>query len=132
MGNVNSEAKEIQVKEFFSQYNEEVFRNALQLREVVLKNLPGIIEQLDISAKMVAYCYGQKYSELICTIIPSKKGLKLGFYKGTELPDPGNLLRGTGKISRYVEIDAAEQIQSSTLKNLMSSALMAYHQRITK
>src|SRR4051812_31309805 len=93
---------------FLSQYDELVYTHALQLREILFANLPGIIEQLDVPAKMVAYCYGQKYSELICVIIPSKKGLKLGFNQGSKLPDPTGLLQGTGKISRYVEISEKE------------------------
>src|ERR1043165_1477369 len=104
------------IDEFLSSYSEEVFTNAIKLREVLFANLPNIIEQIDLPAKMIAYCYGQKYSEMICTIIPSKKGLKLGFYKGVDLPDPDKLLQGTGKISRYVEIRSVEQIKSSALK----------------
>src|ERR1051326_4721095 len=117
---------------FLSQYSDEIFGNAMKLRGVILANLPNITEQLDIPAKMIAYCYGQKYSELICTIIPSKKGLKLGFNGGVELPDPDNLLKGTGKISRYVEIKSEEEINSATLKKLFSDALILYKQGITK
>jgi len=65
---------------------------------------------------------------LICVIIPSKKGLKLGFNRGTELPDPDKLLQGNGKISRYVVIQSEEQINSSSLKKLLSSAL-AIHKK---
>ena len=115
---------------FLSQYDNQVIDNALKLREILLKNLPGVIEQIDIPAKLIAYCYGQKYSEMICTIIPSKKGLKLGFYKGNELPDPGQLLQGTGKISRYIQIKSADQIESADLKKILLSALTAYQQRI--
>jgi len=120
-----------QIDEFLSNYSDEVFTNALELREVLLTNLPGIIEQIDVPAKMIAYSYGQKYAEMICTIIPSKKGLKLGFYKGVDLPDPDKLLEGSGKISRYVEIRSAEQIKSPALKKLIESALAAYKKRIT-
>lgn len=119
------------INTFLSQYSEDVFTNAIKLREVLLANLPGIIEQLDVPAKMIAYCYGQKYAEMICTIIPSKKGLKLGFYKGTDLPDPGKLLKGTGKISRYVEISSVPQIRSEEIKNLLAAALAAYKKRLT-
>src|SRR5688500_2253473 len=118
--------------DFLSQYDEQVLNNALKLREVLFDNLPGIIEQLDISAKMIAYCYGQKYAELICTIIPSKKALKLGFNRGADLPDPENLLKGTGKISRYIEIKSGAQIKSTALQKLLVSALNAYKQRMTK
>ena len=117
---------EKQIDEFLSQYDEQVFVNALKLRKILLANLPGIIEQLDIPARMIAYCYGQKYAELICVIIPSKKGLKLGFNRGTELPDPDSLLEGTGKISRYVVVKSSEQIKSKALKKLIENALAAY------
>ncbi len=78
---------------------------------------------------MIAYCYGEKYSDMICTVIPSKKGLKLGFYKGNELPDPNQLLQGNGKISRYIQINSADQIKSADLKKILLSALIAYQQR---
>jgi hypothetical protein len=114
------------IDHFLSRYSDEVFRNALLLREVILKTLPDIQEQLDLPAKIIGYCYGQKYSELICVIIPSGKGLKLGFNRGTKLPDPDKLLEGTGKISRYVNIVSAKQIRSAALKNLIIAALKLY------
>lgn len=115
---------------FLSQYDEQVYNNALKLREVLLIKLPGIIEQLDLPAKMIAYCYGQKYIDMICTIIPSKKGLKLGFYKGADLPDPDHILEGTAKLSRYVEIKSDKQIHSAAIKQLIEKALLAYGERM--
>lgn len=121
---------DIKISDFLANYTEQVYVRSIALREVILDTLPNVIEQLDIPAKMVAYCYGQKYAELICMLIPSKKGLKLGFYKGIDLPDPAHLLEGTGKISRYIEIKHEEQIQSPALKILLESALDAYKKRM--
>ena len=115
---------------FLSQYDEQVFTKALMLREVVLENLQDIIEQLDLPAKMIGYSYGQKYVDLICVIIPSKKGLKLGFNRGTELPDPYKWLQGKGKISRYVVIKSEEQIKSNGIIDLLKNALILYKERI--
>src|ERR1700750_265929 len=95
---------------FLVQYDQQVYENAMQLRKVILAILPNVVEQLDMSANMIAYCYGKRYIDMVCTIIPSKKGLKLGFYKGNELSDPHHLLEGTGKISRYINIKTTEQI----------------------
>ncbi len=122
--------EDINAVDFLSKYSPEVVNLSLALRTSLLSQLPEITEQLDLPAKMVAYCYGQKYAEMICVIIPSKKGLKLGFYKGTELPDPAGMLEGTGKISRYVQIKSNEQIDSPALKNLVSAALEAYRKRM--
>ena len=119
------------IEDFLSQYNEQVIGNSQYLRKLLLTNLPNITEQFDAPARMIAYCYGQKYTELICVIIPSKKGLKLGFNNGVELPDPTKLLKGSGKISRYVEILSEQQINSAELKNLLQSALVNYKQRIS-
>jgi hypothetical protein len=119
-----------EIETFLSQYDEKVFNHALKLRQLLLKNLPNIIEQIDIPAKMISYTYGQKYAEMICAIIPSKKGLKLGFNRGVDLRDPDKLLEGTGKISRYVEIKSEEEINSLVLKKLIEAALAAYKERI--
>ena len=116
-----------EIEIFLSQYDAEVYKNALVLREIIFANLPNIIEQIDEPANMIAYCYSQKYAGLICVIIPSKKGLKLGFNRGTSLPDPDNLLEGKGKISRYVQIKSSEQINSPVLKQLLTNALDLYH-----
>ncbi|MFZ1424398.1 MAG: hypothetical protein WAS55_11295 [Saprospiraceae bacterium] len=67
------------------------------LRKTLFANLPDIIEQIDIPARMIAYCFGQKYSELICTIILSKKGFKPGFNWRVELQEPNNCSKAMEK-----------------------------------
>jgi hypothetical protein len=121
--NINS------IDTFLSKYDREVFENAMKLRKVIVALLPDINEELDLPAKMIAYSYGKKYSEMVCTIIPSKKGIKLGFYKGNELEDPDHLLEGEGKISRYVQIDR-KLIESAELKSLLLRALDACKERM--
>lgn len=119
-------------EDFLSQYDEAVFTRALELRELVLNHLPGVTERVDLPAKMVMYVYGPKYNDLVCNIIPSKKGLKLGFNRGIDLPDPDELLEGTGKISRYVVIGIDKKISAAPLKKLLKAALEAYYQRTGK
>ena len=120
------------IEDFLSNYDEKVFTHALLLHEIILSKLPDIIEEVDLTAKMIAYSYGRKYSELICVLIPSKKGLKLGFNRGTELADPDKILEGTGKISRYVNIVSEQQIKSPAIKKLLSAALALYKQSLVK
>lgn len=115
------------IDDFLSAYEEQVVNNAFKIRELLLANLPNIIEQVDLPAKMIAYSYGSKYTELICVLIPSKKGLKLGFNRGVDLPDPKHLLIGTGKISRYVEIQ--HENDNDAIEELIISALKAYRIR---
>lgn len=111
-------------------YDEKVSALGFQLREFLLQQLKNITEYADPAANVVGYGYGPGYKDLICTMIPSKKGIKLGLYKGTALPDPAHLLKGTGKVHKYVEILSAESMANAALKNLLTAALAAYQKRV--
>ena len=41
------------IENFLSSYSKDVFDNALKLREIILKNLPAVQEQIDYPAKMI-------------------------------------------------------------------------------
>lgn len=102
---------------------------AIALRKFLLANLPGITEQPDEKAGIVGYNYGTGYKTMIGAIILSKKGVKLGFYKGSELPDPHGLLTGSGKVHKYVEVKTAGDIHRPEVKALLDAALEAYKRR---
>lgn len=98
-------------------------------RTTLLTLLPDVQETADENAGILAYVYGPGYKDTICTLIPSKKQVKLGFYKGSELDDPENLLEGTGKVHKYVVIDKPEKLQNKALAHLILQALEAYRKR---
>ena len=83
----------------------------------------------DNSVNLVGYGYGTGYKDLICVIMLSKKGVKLGLNRGSELADPSNLLTGSGKVHRYVEIKNEAGVKSPALKKLVRAALKAYQKR---
>jgi hypothetical protein len=115
-----------------SKYEEEVSTLGFQLRAFLLKELKQITEYPDGPANIIGFGFGPGYKALVCTIIPSKKGIKLGFYKGSELPDPGKLLTGSGKVHRYVEIKSEKDIQNPAIKKLLEEGLKAYKRRVTE
>jgi hypothetical protein len=120
-----------EITNFLSTYPPHVSTLAEALHTFLLKNLPGISEQLDSSAKIIGYGYGTGYKDMICAIILSRKGIKLGFNKGSELPDPKKLLTGSGKVHKYVEIKSDEDIKSKALKKLLQEAVKSYKLRIS-
>ena len=73
-------------------------------RKALAKALPGAAESVDTSAKMLSYSYGPGYKGLVCTLIMSKTGVKLGIFRGSELPDPDGLMQGAGKVHRHVQL----------------------------
>ena len=119
-------------EEILSRYEEKIAQLGLQLRVFLFSELKDINEEVDASANIISFNYGKGYQNIICVIIPSKKGIKLGFYKGSELPDPEKLLTGTGKVHRFVEIKSVQDINNPALKRLLKEAVAAYTIRKAK
>jgi hypothetical protein len=120
---------EQQVTQLLAGYDDHIVGLAQQLRRFVKKRLPRITEQVDLPARMIAYCHGQRYVDMICVIIPSKKMVKLGFSKGVHLPDPDGILRGKAKISRYIEITDMEDINERAITALLAASEALYREQ---
>ena len=87
--------------------------------------LPDAEEQPDAAANVIGYGYGPGYKGLVCTMILSRNGVKLGIYRGAELPDPAGLLGGKGKVHRSVEIADRDRIDDPGLSRLVAAARAA-------
>ncbi len=111
------------IDSILEKYNDDVKGLAICLRAFVHQQLPGIIEIPDPTANLIGYGYGKGYKDVICTILLSKKGVKLGIWKGAQLPDPHKLLGGVGKVHRYVEIKTPLDIENPALTELLKAAL---------
>jgi len=102
------------IKEFddlLSQYSANVQDVARALRELISKAAPGVNEMVDAPARVIGYGHGDGYKGMICTIILSKKEVKLGIVGGASLPDPNGLLEGAGKKHRYVVLNEAADLK---------------------
>src|SRR5688572_15117526 len=58
----------VSADELLASYDPAVSAIALKAREVVLATLPGVIEMVDVPAKMLGYGYEQTYKGTICAI----------------------------------------------------------------
>lgn len=116
----------------FCRYDTAIAELGYAAREYLLRELPGIKEEVDIPANLLGYSYGPGYKNLICTLIASKKMMKIGLNRGAELPDPAGLLKGTGKVHKYVEVRAAEDLARPELKQLLAATVAAWKERSGK
>jgi hypothetical protein len=115
-----------EIASFLATYPPTVRDVALQLRRTIVATIPDIRETLDRSARIVGYGFGSGYSDTICTIIPSKKGVKLGIARGTTLPDPNGVMEGAGKLHRYVALGKLSDLKRPGLKPLLKAAVAAW------
>ena len=89
-----------QVDDFLARYPERVKDTARAARSLLESVLPDATESVDESAKLIGFGYGPGYKGVVCTLILSQNGVKLGIVRGAELPDPLHLLTGAGTVHR--------------------------------
>lgn len=90
---------------------------AVGLRSLVLEAAPDIREVIKWGSPVYE---GHKS---VFWIKAHSKHLTFGFFRGSELPDPENLLEGTGKLMRHVKIRSVEATENRALLDLVHSAL---------
>ena len=114
------------VEQLLKGYPTDVQALAEAARKAVRKWLPGVEEEADGSAPVIGYGYGPGYGGVVCTLILSKSGVKLGLVRGGELPDPRELLEGSGKVHRYIQLSAPSDLRKPGVGELVKAAHAAW------
>lgn len=115
------------VDEFLAPHTPEVRALAEQTRTLVKSAMPGAVETVRPGRNSITYDMGGGMADWICYIAPFKSYINLGFFRGTELPDPQGLLEGTGKLLRHVKIRTSDDVQRPSLRDLIAAAAAACH-----
>lgn len=111
---------------FLASYPDPVRDVGLALRKSIFVALPRVEETVDRPGRILGYGFGTGYAGTICTIIPSKTGIKLGIVNGASLGDPNGLLEGAGKRHKYVVVKDAAAASSPAVKALLKAAYAAW------
>ena len=107
---------------FIKDYPEPVQLIAVQLREVILSELPGTQEMVDAPSKIIAYGASAKYADLVCAIAPYPRYVNLMFSRGANMPDPDGILKGTGKKARHIRVEEMTEQIEGQIRNYLQSA----------
>jgi hypothetical protein len=118
------------IEKISNKYPEMVAANAILLHQAIINQIKNCTISYDEKLGIIGYGFGMGYKETICTIIFSKKNVKLGLINGATLPDKKKLLKGTGKVHKYIEINHSAAINSD-LNEMLEHALDAYFARKT-
>ena len=59
-----------------------------------------------------------------------KAHVNVGFFRGAEIADPGNLLEGTGKFMRHVKLKPEREVDPKALTNLIKTAYADMKERL--
>lgn len=95
----------------------------LRLKELLLSVDPEAVVVVRIGDRAATFGVGpKKMSEGYCHVLPYTDWVNLGFYKGVDIPDPDNLLEGTGAKMRHIKIRSLEDCNNPRLIEMIRDA----------
>jgi len=87
------------------------------LRRLMKKIVPNVKESVNPWKIPTFEAHGP-----FCFFMVGKNHVTFGFLRGTLLPDPAELLEGTGKSVRHVKLRSLEDLRNAALKKLIQAA----------
>lgn len=104
-------------------FSEEIKELARQTRKLIYQVLPEVVEVVWVRQKNTGFGTGsRKKTEHFCWVMPATNHVNLGFNYGAELPDPKNLLVGTGKLFRHYKVKSVGDLSNPDLLKLLKFA----------
>jgi len=95
------------------------------LRTTIRRELPGVMEQVDFSNKLIAFGRTMKIRGLLFAIIAHKGHVNLQLADGADLPDPDGIIEGTGKRIRHIKIRSVQGASSPRVVEAIRAQLAA-------
>lgn len=120
---------EAQLAGFFAKFEPAIAKLGKALRTKLRARLPGLFEVVYLyerqSSLVISYSPTERGYEAVCSLALYPEQVKLFFTGGPRLAkaDPNKLLRGSGKMVRYVPIEAPADLDRPEIEALMQEAL---------
>ena len=73
---------------------------------------------------VIGYCPTERPSDCIFSVAAASNGVGLCFMHGASLPDPQEILLGTGKQTRFVRLESAGVLERPEVTALLSTAVV--------
>jgi len=114
-----------QVRSFISRFDPKGQKLIRSVRVAVRKRLPTANELVyDYNHSVViSYSPTDRGIESIVSIALRADGVYLYFMNGPQLPDPKGLLRGSGKQTRFIQVEAASQLAHPDVEALIAATI---------
>ncbi len=116
---------EAQLRSFIERFDPKHQRLIRSVRSAVRKRLPTANELVyDYSNSLViGYSPTERGIEGVVAISARADGVGLYFSQGRQLPDPKKLLRGSGRQTRFIRVEAARQLAHPDVEALIAAAI---------
>jgi hypothetical protein len=124
-GNDKQPSPEAELRSFVSRFDPEVQKLFRTVRAAIRKRFPTANElAYDYEDSVViSYTPTERGIEGIVSIGVRDDGVRLYLMHGPQLPDPKKLLLGSGKQTRFVQLEAARQLKHPDVEALIVAAI---------
>lgn len=121
----DTESAADKLERMIERFSPEIAREARVALVKLRLLLPGAVEMVydNYYALVIGFCPVERASEAILSIAIYPRWMNLNFLVGDALPDPGKLLRGSGKINRHLRLENAATLDRADVKVLIKAAI---------
>lgn len=110
---------------FLARYDPGVRAVARDALRRLRSRIPGAVELVydNYNALAIGFSPSERASDAVLSIALYPRWVTLFFLQGAALPDPGKLLRGSGRKVRHVVLATARDLDSPGIERLVTAAL---------
>ena len=116
---------EKQLAGFVAKFDPIIGKQILSVRRALRKRFPTANELVydNYNFFVIGYCSTERPSDCILSIAAGANGIGLSFYHGATLPDPHQLLLGSGSQNRFLRIASAAVLSRPGVEELIGAAI---------
>lgn len=124
-GSPSTSTATVQIAAFLARYDSAIGHLASDARVRLRQRMPSAVELVYDNYNALVFGYGptERASDAILSLALYPKWVRLFFLRGTALPDPANLLSGTGTQVRSIRLKSAADIELPAIQTLISEAI---------
>ncbi len=114
-----------QIAGFIGKFTPEIAALIKALRAKMQRRLPHAVEMVYDNYNFLVFGFGptERPSEAIFSLAAYARGVGLCFIHGAKLPDPGKLLRGSGKQVRTLRLPTAATLDEPAVQAMLATAI---------
>jgi hypothetical protein len=116
---------ERQLARFIALYTPEIQRLAKEAAARLTTSLPGANRLVydNYNALVIGFGPTERSTDAILSLVLYPSWVTLCFLQGAGLPDPGGLLRGSGKVARHIVLSSAHDLDRPPVRALVRAAV---------
>lgn len=118
------EVPEKQIASFLAKFTPEMAAKIKALRAALRSQFPTAWELVydNYNFLVFGFCTTPRASDCIVSLAANSKGAVLSFYYGTSVPDPHNLLQGSGNQNRFIRLEGVATLEMPEVRELIAAA----------